>query len=242
MASLLSASKEFAAQHGFAVHAKGSTYFPKPVVPTGGAAGTSTTSSAGQAAEEQDNAHTSSGGADLDRMRMGQIQCHHYGGKRSHTPVVDAQKQRTKPTQKLGCCFHINFRVTELGGRPEVGFLLAKRGEGALSYNLAHVGHECNAANERYINRSIPEEAKEMVQRFVRCNAPMIMMRHYLRQNFPDSNFTNKDLHNYVQTCRGDSAADAQDLLQTLFTQQKSDPMMTVKTLTDADGALKVLN
>ena len=240
--SLVKASEEFGSKHGFAVQVKGIIYFKKTELPTGVAPNATSAADPShthgtkdaQSSETTSSEHTS---AALARMSYGHIRCHHYGIKRPHKPAVGPVTQRQKRSVKLGCNFHIVFKVAVEGGSPEVGF---PSKTGAANYDMAHAGHECKPAHERYINREFSEEEKTVINSFVAANGQLRFIRRYLRQTFPQSNFTNKDLSNYVQKIKGDSSKDAQGLLASLFEQQKTDPNMTVRIKQDVDGALKV--
>ena len=232
VASLVNACETFAAQHNFVVQVKGFKYF------------TADATDATSTPPDDDGDPARSKAIDLGRVKLGQVECHHFGKKRAKkTSKVDPTRQRNKPSQKLGCGWHINFRVAVPGGSPEVGYVKKTGKEsGQPSFCLEHIGHDCNPTNAQYISRSIPEEAKEFIQGMIAARVPAVNIRHYLRQNFPDSKFSNKDLDNYIQHCRGDSSEDAQNLLSNLFEKQRGDPMMTVSTKMDADGALQVIH
>jgi len=132
----------------------------------------------------------------------------------------------------------LSTRPVHAGGKPEVGFKHQKSKD--QSYHMTHTGHECNSTNAQHLVRCIPEELKQDIEYLVKCRATTGCIRHYLNIKHPQNKITARDVQNFVQKCRGPGGADAQNLVQSLIDQQKRDPMMTVKTKQDVNGALQV--
>ena len=104
-ADLFEATKQFGEAHGFGVLAKGIKYFDD-----GGDGAVDA-----QGAAETLAGSSERGPIDLGRIKVGVIQCKHYGTKRKWAPRVSPTRQRSKPSTKLGCNFHINFQVAKPG-------------------------------------------------------------------------------------------------------------------------------
>ena len=164
LASLVEASEEFASKKGFSILVKPIKYFAKrsdEPVATDPPPNTDAPNAAAQTAAAS---HTPEGGArpsssvDLSRIASGYIRCVHFGEKRVHAPSVSATKQRNKPSQKLGCGFHIHFKVAEEGGSPEVGFP-NPRADNKKSFDMAHTGHVCHPSHAQYVNRTFSTAA-----------------------------------------------------------------------------------
>jgi len=155
----------------------------------------------------------------LLKIKGGKIECIQSGKLRNKKSKVSPEKQRQKGTLKCGCTWFIRFTVNKVGGPPTV-----------TTFDMAHKGHQPSGRTGAYLDREIPEEAKETIDKMIKCLASTPSIQMYMNQNFPKANYIPKDLTNYINKQRGDVQHEASDLLTELYEQQKTDPNMVIET------------
>jgi hypothetical protein len=167
--------------------------------------------------------------ARLLKMRYGVIECAQSGKKQERQSKVSPENQRQKGTHKCGCKWSIRFTVKKVGGPPTVN-----------SFVMEHEGHQPSERTGAYLDREIPEEAKETIDKMIKCLATTPSIQMYMNQNFPKANYTPKDISNYISKQRGDVRHETSDLLTELYEQQKSDPNMVIETKLGSNCELQV--
>jgi hypothetical protein len=163
------------------------------------------------------------------KMRYGVIECAQSGKKQERQSKVSPENQRQKGTHKCGCKWSIRFTVKNVGDPPKVN-----------SFVMEHEGHQPSERTGAYLDREIPEEAKETINKMIKCLATTPSIQMYMNQNFPKANYTPKDISNYISKQRGDVQHEASDLLTELYEQQKSDPNMVIETKLGSNFELQV--